>query len=270
MRFQQQGGTGVRHAPDGEYSSLNECLLSCSEGCTGVSYVGSTCYRHTPCTPADPACAPVANLSVAVFEKLNPCLNGGQWDQVTDTCNCTGGYVTSNCERYAQTSEELALSGYAFAEHDVTLQRREPSSEMPDLVSLPGRVLPGRQQLLDRSGEHEVAERQRDAPFIPGDSGRGLRYAYRYENFSMESASKVYSFQFITAVKVNPTNSTKIYGDCLEPVKGVGFSNTDYDNDLDPGHSCATQGGAAWWWGTCSALCNPLGSWKEKRWTGST
>lgn len=280
---------GCAQLQPGVFSAINECLLTCNAGCMGVSFNSEGCFHHTRCT-VEPVCATNPNGSV-MFEKQSPCLNNGQWDDLLDTCQCNGGFVGQICERYASSCYELTQFGYAFAEHEVVLQLSTDSIPVRTLCDLTfffkqntylfkssGNLRPRCRSWKEYKhgfwfdaenfwiGLDNMKILNKDLNVIYLETRvNNIPFGYRYSNFSLSPENLGFSFVFKYAITFNFLSG---HVDCLWPVQATPFSSIDNDQDRDANQNCASLNGAGWWWSTCSALCNPLGSWSDRRMGG--
>ncbi|KAH9520281.1 hypothetical protein Btru_060420 [Bulinus truncatus] len=263
----------------GVFNTLGGCALRCNggAGCVGVSRApGGKCFLHYRCAlnQTSPNCTNSPNTT-DFYRSYVECMNGGVWNSVKKTCQCSDGWVGAICERYATSCAELLAYGYSYyKEHDVTMQLTSKLAPFKGKCNLWGPskyntyILKtiGRLKANCRTWEDYVRgfwENSFDF-WIGLDNMKAFNDAgytnlrldtcfvknatynvrdFTYKNFSMTGADRNYTFTFTNATKMFPTHT---HGDCLTPVNGAQFSNWDRDNDLDGAQNCANLNEAGW------------------------
>ncbi|XP_046364124.2 fibrinogen-like protein 1 [Haliotis rufescens] len=266
------------------------CASKClqDEGCKSFSVHPSTrtCYINdvvlldTECTD-----------SYLHFnsDKEPPCLNGGVYNEVSNSCRCYNSYVGVKCERLMQDCNDGFVSGHYNGMKDVFTIH-------PTASTYPFQVFCE----MEWGGELFVLRRAYDAPYVNfsrgwndyrdgfGDISMGGNFwlgnekihlittsrdhllgiegimaeppeistwNYRqhfYHMFKVSSESNGYRF---SVTYHYPKTGDHVLDDCMSNLEGIPFSTID--NDSSAG-SCAGAYMSGWWFKDCS-LCNPTG-----------
>lgn len=103
-----------------------------------------------------------------------------------------------------------------------------------------------------------------------------LWYSAEFDHFQITDESSMYALD-VTGYWGDAGNSFASTTYTNYYVVGMKFSTFDVDNDLQPNGSCASQGGAGWWFKCCAAclLCSRSARWEGLKvyggsWTVST
>ncbi|GFS14756.1 angiopoietin-related protein 4 [Elysia marginata] len=302
-------------------SSKLECLLSCTmnTSCEVVLHVpsDSKCYSNYLCD-VDLACTDQAanhdlylregaTIGVTQTTSAPSCLNGGQFDSQTGTCDCssTQGYGGDNCEHLLSSCQDLRNNGVTSGHHAIAM----------DLFGDGSVVFQTHCVMTSWSASFTVMRSSGRAAknlswdqYVNGfrlsdeDYWLGLENLHRYtsdgsshrarfgasfnssqangqilessSNFVVGSASNGYAYttnSFTNRLsEIVESGQRQYFQTLLYGQSGKPFSTTDNDQDNNGLKHCAQLAGAGWWFGTCEPFSvNPLG-WSYAAMPGAT
>ncbi|XP_046330988.2 angiopoietin-2-like [Haliotis rufescens] len=211
------------------------------------------------------------------------CQNGGVWSDTTKTsCDCTGSFAGTYCERYwDDCSEGFKMGITAGGVHTIQPRPFATPFQVYCDMRFGGRTYVQKQSLgIDF---YRTWQEYRDGFGTPGgDFWLGLEkmkaisdktpgrliinMLYKKgqptwgqiicHSFKLTDELDGFRLNFShTAASKNPIN------DVITDLRGARFSTKDRDHDEDPAGSCSQKHHSGWWFRSCT-LCNPNGQLK--------
>ncbi|XP_071118485.1 fibrinogen C domain-containing protein 1-like [Haliotis cracherodii] len=230
----------------------------------------------------------LSDFEDVMYEKAYPpppeCQNGGVWSDTTKTsCDCTGSFAGTYCERYWDDCSEGFKMGIR-TDGVYTIQPRPFATPFQVYCDMTfgGRTYVQKQSLgIDF---YRTWQEYRDGFGTPGgDYWLGLE---KMKAISDKTPGRLvinmlyktgqptwgqiicHSFKLtdeLDGFRLNfsRTTASKTNGinDVITDLRGARFSTKDRDNDEDPAGSCSQKHHSGWWFRNCT-LCNPNGQLK--------
>ncbi|XP_067679724.1 uncharacterized protein [Haliotis asinina] len=264
------------------FSCVGRCASSSTCEATNVVFAEKKCYEYTLEEVEN-----ITDFKDVLYQKMVPpvpeCQNGGKWSDPTNTsCDCTGSFTGTYCERYWDDCSE----GYRMnilTDGIYTIQPRPYGTpfEVYCFMKFGGRTSVQKQSSginFNRNwqryadgfgtpgGDHWLGLEKMKAISDKTPSKLVVRLVYKKGTptwgqiichfFGLSDAVSGFKINFTHIT--TPANPLNRLTDVMTDLRGAKFSTYNRDNDENAAGSCAQTHKSGWWFRNCTG-CNPNG-----------